>query len=250
MTDPDAAEQDDPLPPPQPPRPVPKDDVPQGGPGAGRLSPNSQMLADEEYARQLAQHYESEAAGGYEARTSSSYGGPPFPPYPPRHRQETDLKPNEMWGDKEHSFLDDDLPVIRESLRKGFVETQSKFNSWVTGIKKKIDEDWIAGDDDDDDANDGHGPQQGQGRTGYGRGGFGAAAGYGRPPPRRSGDYDADPQVLSDDFAGIQLHADGSKPSYLTHTCCLLSNEKKKSPRETEPECVPPAAVHIATHQL
>ncbi|CAK7232603.1 ubiquitin-binding protein cue5 [Sporothrix curviconia] len=189
MTDPSAVEQE-PAPPPPPPRPT--------------VSPNSQMLADEEYARQLAQRYESED-GGYEARTSrgSGYGagGGRTRQYQ-QSRGETGLKPNEMWGDKEHSFIDDDLPVITENLRKGFAETQTKFNTWFTGIKKKIDEEWIGNDDDE-----GHpqGNGQGQGRQGYGRGGFG-----GRQPPRRSGDYDADPELLSDDFAGIQLHGDGT----------------------------------------
>ncbi|CAK7203363.1 ubiquitin-binding protein cue5 [Sporothrix eucalyptigena] len=193
MTDPSAVEQE-PAPPPPPPRPA----VSSGG----RLSPNSQMLADEEYARQLAQRYENED-GNYEARTSRGYGAGGGRTHHYQQPRETGLKPNEMWGDKEHSFLDDDLPVIRENLRKGFAETQTKFNTWFTGIKKKIDEEWIGNDDNED-----HRPQnggQGQGRQGYGRGGFG-----GRQPPRRSGDYDADPELLSDDFGGIQLHGDGT----------------------------------------
>ncbi|CAK7209116.1 ubiquitin-binding protein cue5 [Sporothrix bragantina] len=193
MTDPSAIEQE-PAPPPPPPRPAVSP--------AGRLSPNSQMLADEEYARQLAQRYETED-GGYEARTSRGYGAGGGRTRHQQSRGETGLKPNEMWGDKEHSFLDDDLPVITENLRKGFAETQTKFNTWFTGIKKKIDEEWIGNDDDEGRRPQGSG--QGQGRQGYGRGGYG-----GRQPPRRSGDYDADPELLSDDFAGIQLHGDGT----------------------------------------
>lgn len=199
MTDPEAAKQEEePAPPPQPPRPVQRDPVP---PSSGRLSPYSQMMADEEYARQLAQHYEAED-GGYEARTSSRGGGRGG--Y--QRGGETGLKPNEMWGDKEHSFLDDDLPVIQENLRKGFAETQTKFNSWFTGIKKKINEEWNAGENDDDEHQQRGpgGPSRGQSSTSYAR--FGS-----RQPPRRSGDYDADPELLSDDFGGIQLHGDGSK---------------------------------------
>lgn len=85
----------------------------------------------------------------------------------------------------------DDLPVIRENLRKGFVETQNKVNSWVTNLKKRID-----GDDLDEE------PIQNQRETAHAR-------------PRRSGDmgrrsgdrerYDADPQVLSDDFSALEL---------------------------------------------
>ncbi|EPE03180.1 cue domain-containing protein [Ophiostoma piceae UAMH 11346] len=120
MTDPNAVaqepEENEPAPPPQPPRP--SANLQAGAKAGGRLSPNSQLLADEEYARQLAQHYENEA-GQYEARTSSgrygggrsAHGGPPYPPRSSSSRGES-LKPSDMWGDKDHSFLDDDLPVI------------------------------------------------------------------------------------------------------------------------------------------
>ncbi|KJR86958.1 CUE domain containing protein [Sporothrix schenckii 1099-18] len=199
MTDPDAA-QHEPAPPPQPPRPVQQTPV-HPGPGGGRLSPYSQMVADEEYARQLAQHYEAED-GEYEARTShgSGYGRSRG-----GYQRGQNLKPNELWGDKEHSFIDDDLPVIQENLRKGFAETQTKFNSWFTGIKKKINEEWNSGENDDGEYHQGGAgsPSRGQSATSYAR--------YGsRQPQRRSGDYDADPEVLSDDFAGIQLHGDGT----------------------------------------
>ncbi len=58
------------------------------------------MDADERYARQLAAHYES--AEGYGAYGSRSRGEPPLPP----RRQDSGLKPNEMYDDKEHSFFD------------------------------------------------------------------------------------------------------------------------------------------------
>ncbi|CAK7273895.1 ubiquitin-binding protein cue5 [Sporothrix epigloea] len=198
MTDPSAVQQE-PAPPPPPPRPAVSP--------AGRLSPNSQMLADEEYARQLARRYETED-GDYEARTSRGRGYYDDGGRTRQHNQprgETGLKPNELWGDKEHSFLDDDLPVITENLRKGFVETQSKFNTWFTGIKKKIDEEWIGNDEDEGHRSHGSAQGQGKGRQAYGHATFGA-----RQTPRRSGDYDADPTLLSDDFAGIQLHGDGT----------------------------------------
>lgn len=180
MSDPDAAQQEssrEPAPPPQPPRPAHREDI-------------SQLEADEQYARQLAEHYDN--VGAYEARTSSRVGQAP-------RRQATGLKPNEMY-DREHSFIDDDLPVIRDNLRKGFQETQKQVNTWFTSIKKKID-----------DAMDEEAAEQEQARLQDRTGNYGRREGEGS---RRSNDYhryDADPQVLSDDFAGIRLHPDGSK---------------------------------------
>ncbi|KAG4218171.1 hypothetical protein PC116_g33349, partial [Phytophthora cactorum] len=148
----------------------------------------SQIEADELYARELTQYYEN--VGAYEGRTTNQ--GPSSGQY---RRQATGLKPNEMY-DRDHSFLDDDLPVIKENLRKGFLETQTKVNSWFTNLKKKIDGEY---DENEDETQ----PSKNQ------RQAFGRRSGEGS---RRSGDYhryDADPQVLSDDFAGIRLHPDG-----------------------------------------
>jgi hypothetical protein len=181
MTDPDAAQRDvEAPPPPQPPRPVAE-------PVGQTATPQSQLEADELYARQLAQHYEN--VGAYEARTSNRGSGMP------RGRQQTGLKPNEMY-DRDHSFIDDDLPVIRENLRKGFLETQTKVNSWFTNLKKRLDEQFEEGDDD----------EHKQGSSFMGR--------PTRDQSRRSADYDrydADPELLSDDFAGLKFNADGSK---------------------------------------
>lgn len=173
MTDPDAAQNEDERPPPPPPRPA-------------AAPVTSQVEADALYARQLAEHYEN--VGAYEARTSSRGM--------PRQRQQTGLNPNEMY-DREHSFIDDDLPVIKENLRKGFQETQTKVNTWFTNFKKRIDEQFDEGDEE------------------HAQGSGGAFAGRpSRDPSRRSADYeryDADPELLSDDFAGMRFHADGSK---------------------------------------
>lgn len=145
----------------------------------------SQMEADELYARQLAEHYDN--VGAYESRTAN--------------RGHNDGRPrqsqNEWDDEREHSFIDDDLPVIRENLRKGFLETQTKVNGWITNIKKKIEENFDESEEQ----------TQRQGQP------------FHRPgeSSRRSGDYeryDADPQVLSDDFAGMKFSSDGSK-------CCL-----------------------------
>ncbi|KAK6844618.1 CUE domain protein [Apiospora arundinis] len=181
MSDPDAV-QNDPVaerevPPPQPPRPT--------GPQAAM----SQVEADELYARQLAEHYDN--VGAYENRTSNRGGQQP--------RRQQGLMPDEEY-EREHSFIDDELPVIRENLRKGFVETQTKVNSWFTNLKKRIDGEYDSEEDESQPSR--HNPQR-QPQP-YHRGGEGS---------RRSNDYDrydADPQVLSDDFAGMRLNPDGT----------------------------------------
>ncbi|KAI0867186.1 hypothetical protein GGS24DRAFT_486370 [Hypoxylon argillaceum] len=178
MSDPDAVQNEpprEPAPPPKPPRPA-------------NRQPLSQMEADELYARQLAEHYDN--AGAYEARTTNRSPAGPY------RRQATGLKPNEMY-DREHNFIDDDLPVITENIRKGFIETQTKVNSWFTNLKKKIDGEYDSEEDETQPSK--HRPHGGPGR----RSGEGS---------RQSTDYhryDADPQVLSDDFAGMRLNPDG-----------------------------------------
>lgn len=178
MSDPDALQHDaaDEQPPPPPPRPV---------------NAQSQLEADEAYARRLAEHYESAA---YEARTSSSRDGSGRP-----RRKQTGLKPNELYDDREHSFIDDDLPVIQEQLKKGFQETQVKVNSWFKDLKKKFD----------DQFDEQGGSSSAQGAR------FGGSS-SGRDYER----YDADPELLSDDFAGMKFHNDGSK---LDHNCLMVS---------------------------
>ncbi|KAF7953174.1 hypothetical protein EAE96_006390 [Botrytis aclada] len=185
MSDPDAAIE---VPPPQPPRPQAQ--------RAGS-TPRSQLESDEQYARQLAEHYEGSSSYGPHGARGGSRGA-----YP-QGRKQTGLKPNETYGEEdEHSFFDDDLPVIKENLRKGFLETQSTVNSWITNLKKKLD-----GDDTEErpstQAAQGYNSSQ---HTQY----RSRRSGEGR----QSGDYnryDADPQVLGDDFAGIQLNEDGSR---------------------------------------
>lgn len=175
MSDPDSVVRE-PAPPTQPPRP--------------QQAHRSQLEADEQYARQLAEHYGQGAS--YVRPGSGNQGNQGYP----RGQQARNMQSN--YNEEERSFLDDDLPVIKENLRKGFLETQSKFNGWITQLKKKID-----GDEEDDE------PESS--RYGAGAGTGAARRSY---DGRRSGDigrYDADPQVLGDDFAGIQLNDDGSK---------------------------------------
>ncbi|KAL4999552.1 hypothetical protein BDV10DRAFT_53251 [Aspergillus recurvatus] len=168
MTDPNASAQDD-YAPPKPPRPS---------------ATQRQLEADELYARQLAEHYNRRAQpphGGDEA-----------------YRQRGHLDAAE---EKEYNFFDDDLPVIRENIRKGFLDTQSKVSSWVQSLKKKID-----GEEDDE----GTPSARAYGEESYGRSRRSGELG------RRSGDrerYDADPQVLSDDFSVLELRDSEAPPA-------------------------------------
>ena len=88
MSDPDS--QQEPAPPPQPPRPV------RGS------APRNQVEADALYARQLAEHYDNQDA---RRDPSRDYRGQENP-HLPRQRKETDLKPNEIYEDTERSFID------------------------------------------------------------------------------------------------------------------------------------------------
>jgi hypothetical protein len=91
----------------------------------------------------------------------------------------------------------DDLPVIRENIRKGFLETQSKVNTWVQNFKKKLDGD----EEEQEEPEVNYGQPQRETQT-YGR------VRRSGDSARRSGDrerYDADPQVLGDDFSALEL---------------------------------------------
>lgn len=87
------------------------------------------------------------------------------------------------------------MPILKDNIKKGFLETQSTVNKWVNSLKKKID-----GEDDDD--LQGRPPQQAYPAHQQ------SAARRSTEYKRRSADrerYDADPQVLGDDFAGLQM---------------------------------------------
>ncbi|KAJ5951387.1 Ubiquitin system component Cue [Penicillium vulpinum] len=170
MTDPKA--QEEMAPPPKPPRPTQQSTAAQ-----------RQLEADEMYARQLSEHYNA----------TGRRAPPPGWETDPRYQRPRGSEESE---EREYSFFDDDLPVIRENLRKGFLETQNKVNSWVTNLKKRID-----GDDLDEEPVQRETPTHARPRRSGDMG-------------RRSGDrerYDADPQVLSDDFSALELR-DGEAP--------------------------------------
>jgi hypothetical protein len=90
----------------------------------------------------------------------------------------------------------DDLPEIRENIRKGFIETQSKVSSFITSLRKKLD-----GEDEEEEP-----PPQPPRRGQSSQQQYGSRRST--ELGRRSGDrerYDADPQVLGDDFAGLHM---------------------------------------------
>ena len=91
----------------------------------------------------------------------------------------------------------DDLPIIKQNLQKGFEDTKNTINKWFKDLQKKMD-----GDEDD------HIPARPQGpgprRQDFGPSKSDQLLGIRKSAEgRRSGErdrYDADPQVLSDDF--------------------------------------------------
>jgi hypothetical protein len=84
MSDPDFEPEE--QPPPPPPRP------------SQTHRTMSQLESDEQYARRLAEHYESGTSGF----GSRERGDPPLP----RRNQDGSLKPNEMYDDRDHSFFE------------------------------------------------------------------------------------------------------------------------------------------------
>lgn len=202
MTDPNAAVEVEAPAPPQPPRPA------RGGANM------SQLEADELYARQLAQHYDA----SQQLNTSRSGGRNPS--------RGQNLRPNELRDDDEnYSFIDDELPVIKENLRKGFLETQSKVNSWITNFKKRID---------GDDIGEIHAEQERHAQGYQSQQQYGSRRGE---TGRRSGDsgrYDADPHVLSGDFSGMQLNDDTSELHHIvTPRSSSLPNSRPDNVRRS-----------------
>lgn len=143
--------------------------------------PRNQLEADELYARQLAEQYNnagrSRGRGGVQNTQTQQ----------PRHRR-NDSDEDYTGEDKEHSFLDDDLPVIKENIRQGFLQTQTKVNQWVAEFKKKLDGEPTSPEIP---------PNFQDPRVGSRSTSRGGPSGY-------SG-YDADPRVLGDDFAHLDL---------------------------------------------
>ncbi|GAM86402.1 hypothetical protein ANO11243_044160 [Dothideomycetidae sp. 11243] len=175
MSDPSFKEED--VPPPQPPRPT---------------AAQRQLEQDEMYARQLAQHYQT-------AERGQQRGYAPERGYAQGQQRTSRDHPDE----RERNFFDDDLPEIKESVRQGFLQTQSTVNGWLKNFKKRID-----GDEDD--------PYNGPTRLDSRPQRPDQHSEWPRPDPasrtRRSGDYDADPRELGDDFTSLELRDDEAPP--------------------------------------
>ncbi|KAK4993878.1 ubiquitin-binding protein cue5 [Elasticomyces elasticus] len=221
MSDPDFKEEG---PPPQPPRPT------------QTLRQSQQQLeADEMYARQLAEHYQSAARPQRGEYQSQFYDATP-PPKPPRPRQGRAAQGAQ---NEERSFFDaykpdisEDIPVIKENVRKGFLETQTKVNQWISNFKKRID-----GDDDDPyngpprmdnpsnstDRRQNFGPSQAEQLYGIRKG-----SDVGRKSNDRER-YDADPHVLGDDFTALELRDEEGRPEDIR----VSDNLRKSSQQST-----------------
>lgn len=190
MTDPESqVQEEDRFPPPQPPRP--------------QRQHMSQMEADEMYARQLAEQYNSAPSQHrYNQRVPGRRG-------PNQQRPRLDDE------DREHSFFDDDLPEIGRNIQQGFMETQKKVNNWINNFRKKLD-----GDEDDEDLYSAsrQNTNKWQGRHNFGPGQSDQLHGIRKSAEaqRRSTEaqrYDADPHELGDDeFERLELRDDEVPP--------------------------------------
>lgn len=194
MTDPDFKPEE--AAPPQPPRPTQRQEP--------RQQPKSQLEADELYARQLADHYNSQGPDqGYGQQTR----------YNQRERQgPNQQRPRYGEEDREHSFFDDDLPEIGRNIQRGFAETQKQVNSWITTFKKRID-----GEDEDEDLYSGSSSNARPARQNFGPSQSEQMYGIRKSAeqPRRSVEqqrYDSDPHVLDDaEFSRLELRDDEAR---------------------------------------
>ncbi|KAI5244555.1 hypothetical protein E4T43_03806 [Aureobasidium subglaciale] len=198
MSDPDFKPEE--APPPQPPRPT---------------QAQRQLDSDEQYARQLAQHFQSESRPRHTMRDEDDRG----PPLPNRPRQQ---RPGPGEDDREYSFFDgtiathhgNDLPQIKENVRKGFLETQTKVNKWITAFTKKLD-----GEDNDDPYNGPTRQDSPPRRQNYGPSQSEQLYGIRKSADvsRKSTDkdrYDLDNRVLDDDFTALELRDDEGTVKY------------------------------------
>ena len=133
----------------------------------------------------------------------------------------------------------DELPQIKENVRKGFLETQTKVNKWITDFRKKLD-----GDDNDDPY---EGPTRQDSpprRQNYGPSQSEQLYGIRRSADvsRKSTDkdrYDLDNRVLDDDFTSLELRDDegvSRKPDLMRiHTLTLQLAQPRASSSRNRP---------------
>jgi len=193
MSDPES--QQEPAPPAKPPRPTQ-----QQSPTSTKLS---QLEADEMYARQLAEQYNTGAQRQQQPKGRRTSGDRYNEHLPGSRVGKPGANPNPddvPW----RSFVDDDLPEIRDNIRKGFVETQKTVNGWISAFKKNFD----------NEEDDGQFEQSGPPLPARPAQQSPFAGGRRSGEMRRSADlqrYDADMQPIGDDFSKLELR-DGEAP--------------------------------------
>lgn len=115
MSDPDVAE---PPPPPQPPRP-------QGVPMAPTSTEESQLAADEQYARQLAEYYNGSSAVFDEGPRSGSRNRRTQQRGPPRQTSRNDQDNEPSWFDGT-LITHGEILVMSNDLTRGIAHSQGQ----------------------------------------------------------------------------------------------------------------------------
>lgn len=139
-------------------------------------------------------------------------------------------------------IVPDELPEIRDTIQKSFAETQSTVNKWITNFKKTID-----GDTDEPSSY----PSQGRSSQVAANTNYNRRSGDNRRSTDLAG-FDADPQVIGDDFSKLDLR-DGDYPPRTTSRPLANPNlfksgaERQKSPgiaRKVSFQDGPPEEIH------
>ncbi|KAK3672563.1 ubiquitin-binding protein cue5 [Recurvomyces mirabilis] len=225
MSDPDFKPEAAPPPPPKP----------------AMRQPQTQLEADEMYARQLAEQYSGSAPRGQSNYNQRQWSGGRGPNQQRQQHMDDD-------EDRERNFFDDDLPEIGKNIQQGFMETQKKVNGWINTFRKRLD-----GEDEEEDLYSGGSSQQsrpppGQDRFGSGRQNFGPSQSEqlhgirksSEAQARRSteaGRYDADPHQIGDDeFERLELRDEEAPPPQPPRT----SSRKSANPDLFKTQPKPP----------
>jgi len=237
MSDPSAVE----TPPPQPPRPRVAQQSKPGAADYVTSTPQTQLEADALYARQLQEHFGNLAPRQHSSalgRQQQVAGGPGA--RQPRRHPNDDSDDDYYYGDSDKdrpSFFEEDLPVIKENIKKGFIETQTKVTGWINEFKKRIESD-VSPEASPPTSARASGQYV---RTGVRRQtGLGGYDGSRRP---RDGGYDADPQVLSDDFTHLNMkdNTGGECKPFFPRCGLTIANiiRSGTSAAESKPEPLP-----------
>jgi len=223
-----------------------------------------QLHADELYARQLAEHYSASnqnRSAGSGVSVAAAAGTRPHPPQrthsgnPPAHvqppsGQSRQQQPSHNSDDRDYSFFDDELPVIQQNLKQGFLQTQTRVNKWISDFRRRIDGDESADGSSDPLYADQSGQQIQPARHNFGasqasqlRGiqrlsqqqqqqqqqgdAAGTHAGASARRNRSADRYDADPKELGDNLDELYLDDD--------HIGAAASAESTPPPKPPRP---------------